>query len=257
MDTAILLMIVIFMFGAFLKGWSGFGTNLVVPPLFLFLTRFDSLKEVMVIVISVNLFLNILMIVRSKQFNLNLLREIWILIVVAVSFHFIGTYFKGLLDDSMFRIFLGVAIILVTLNRIFKLRFSIKELQWYHYLVTGIFSGILNGLFGLGGIPLLILLGSTKIEKFKMRSTLVSYFFIMNIIFIVGEVVNNSYNSFVIQNILILIGFALVACMAGLYFSSRVNDKVFQRVMNGILIFFGINLIYHGIFGAHIFTLFS
>lgn len=257
MDTAILFMILIFMFGAFLKGWSGFGTNLVVPPLFLFLTRFNDLKEVMVIVISVNLFLNILMIIRSKQFNTKLLKEIWILIIVAVSFHFIGTYFKGLLDDSMFRIFLGVAIILVTLNRIFKLRFHIKKIEWYHYLITGIFSGILNGLFGLGGIPLLILLGSTKMDKFKMRSTLVSYFLIMNIIFIIGEVINGSYNMFVINNILILIGFAILACMLGLYFSSRVNDKVFQRVMNGILIFFGINLIYHGIFGSHIFTMFS
>ena len=43
-ELSILLMIIIFMFGGFLKGWSGFGTNLVVPPLLLFMSRFDDLK---------------------------------------------------------------------------------------------------------------------------------------------------------------------------------------------------------------------
>ena len=257
-EISILLMIVIFVFGAFLKGWSGFGTNLVVPPLLLFLSRFDSSKEVMVFVVTVNLFLNLFMIIQGKKFSLKFLSEIWVLVVTGVLFNFVGVYFFKEIDDALFRVLLGSAIILVALNRIFKLKLHFKEITWKHYLITGIFSGILNGMFGLGGIPVLILLGSTKMDKVKFKTTLVTYFFVMNLMFIISQgIIAKSYNMFIINNILIVFIFAILGCVIGVVMSSRVSDKIFQRVMNFVLIFFGINLIYVGFMGKHIFTIFS
>ena len=257
-EISIFLTIVIFMFGAFLKGWSGFGTNLVVPPLLLFLSRFDNSKEVMVIVVTVNLFLNLYMIIQGKKFNLKFVYEIWVLVLTGIIFNFVGAYLFKEIDDSLFRILLGSAIILVTFNRIFKLKLHFSELTWKHYFITGIISGILNGMFGLGGIPVLILLSSTAIDKVKFKTTLVTYFFVMNSMFIISQgVIARSYNMFVLNNILIVFVFAVLACATGVYFSTRVSDKLFQRVMNGVLIFFGINLIYVGIVGKHIFTIFS
>ena len=257
-ELSIVLMIVIFIFGAFLKGWSGFGTNLVVPPLLLFLTRFDNSKEVMVIVVTVNLFLNLYMIIQGKKFNIKFLSEIWVLVVTGIVFNFVGAYFFKEIDDSMFRVLLGSAIILVALNRIFKLKLHFKEITWKHYLVTGIISGILNGMFGLGGIPVLILLGSTKMDKVKFKTTLVTYFFVMNLMFIISQgIIAQSYNIFVLNNILIVFIFAILGCIIGIYSSTRVSDKLFQRVMNFVLVFFGINLIYVGLVGKHIFTIFS
>ncbi len=148
-EISILLMILIFMFGAFIKGWSGFGTNLVVPPLLLFLSRFDNSREVMVIVISVNLFINLIMIIKSKRFNLSLLKEIWVLVVFALAFNFLGSYLFNTVDDSLFRILLGIMILLVTANRLFKLNFQVDDPKKY-YIPTGIVSRILNGMFGLG-----------------------------------------------------------------------------------------------------------
>jgi uncharacterized membrane protein YfcA len=148
-------------------------------------------------------------------------------------------------------------IILVTLNRIFKWNFNIEHPERY-YIPTGMISGVLNGMFGLGGIPLLILLGSSKMEKQTLKSTLVSYFFVMNIIFIISHgVLGGNYNSFVFTNILYVFVFAVVACVLGVYFSTRASDKLFLRVMNGVLLFFGVNLIYNGIFNEHIFFIFE
>ena len=124
-ELSILLMIAIFMFGAFIKGWSGFGTNLVVPPLLLFMSRFSDSKEVMMIVVSVNLFLNIAMLMKNKKFNYNYLLKIWLLVVVGVLFNVVGVLFFKEISDSMFKIFLGIMIILITLNRIFKLKSSV------------------------------------------------------------------------------------------------------------------------------------
>jgi uncharacterized membrane protein YfcA len=246
------------MFGAFLKGWAGFGTNLVVPPLLLFLSRFDNSKEIMVIVVTVNLFLNIYMIIQGKNFNLKFIKEIWILVLFGTVFSIVGLLFLDAINESSFKILLGSMIILVTLNRIFKLKFHFKELNWKHYSITGVISGILNGMFGLGGIPVLILLGSSKMDKKVFKSTLVTYFLVMNIIYIITHgFIGSSYNTFIINNILIVFAFAVGACVFGVYLSGRVSDKIFQRVMNFVLIIFGSNLIYVGIFGKHIFTIFS
>ncbi len=45
---------VVFMFSAFLKGWSGFGTNLIAIPLLVMLNY--EFKEAVIIVISLNIF---------------------------------------------------------------------------------------------------------------------------------------------------------------------------------------------------------
>jgi len=256
-ELSILLMISIFMFGAFIKGWSGFGTNLVVPPLLFYMSRFDNMKEIMVIVITVNLFLNIAMLIQSKKFNLNQLKKIWVLVLFGVIFNFVGVYLFKQVDDTWFRILLGIMIILVTLNKMLKLNIQIVNPDKY-FIPTGIISGILNGMFGLGGIPVLILLGSSKMDKKEFKSTLVSYFLVMNIIYIISQgILANSYSSFVITNILYVFIFAVTACMFGVYMSSRVSDKIFQRVMNFILLFFGVNLIYNGLFGTHIFFIYK
>lgn len=253
-ELSIVLMIVIFMFGAFLKGWSGFGTNLVVPPLLLMLSRFTDSKEVMIIVISVNLVLNIVMLIQNKKFNYHYLFDISVLVLTGITFSVLSSFLFTSIDDSLFRILLGIMIILVTLNRIFKLRFHFKELTNKHYIITGAISGVLNGMFGLGGVPVLILLGSTKMDKEKFKSTLVSYFMVMNFIFILPILFQGGYNGFIFTNILYLVVFAVGACLLGIYSSTRVSDKLFQRVMNFVLIFFGLNLIYSGLFGHHIFV---
>ena len=255
-EFSILLMIVIFMFGAFIKGWSGFGTNLVVPPLLMFMARFDNLRVVMVIVVSVNLFLNIAMLIQSKKFNVSSLKKIWVLVAFGIAFNFVGVYFFNQVDDTWFKVLLGVMIILVVLNKMLNINFNFKNPQAL-YIPTGIISGILNGMFGLGGVPLLVLLRSSKMEKSEFKSTLVSYFLVMNIIFIISQgILGGNYSVFVFTNIMYVFVFAVAACMFGVYLSTRVSDKIFQRVMNIVLIFFGINLIYNGIFGAHIFSIF-
>ena len=254
-EVSILIMILIFMFGGFIKGWSGFGTNLVVPPLLGFMAYFGDPKQAMVIVVSVNLFLNLAILIQSKKFNLDLLKSIWVLVVFGVLFNFVGAFFFSKIDDSWFRILLGLMIIIVTINRMFKLKFVVHHPEKY-YIPMGIVSGILNGMFGLGGLPLLIVLGSSKMDKDVFKSTLVSYFFVMNIIYIISQgVIGGYYDMFVFTHIMYVIVFAVFATILGVYVSKRVSDQVFQRVMNVVLLFFGLNLIYFGIFKEHIFSL--
>ena len=70
---SILIIIAIFAVSALIKGWSGFGTNLLAMPMLVFLGY--ELKEAVTIVITVNVFMNIAILVENKKFNFDALKD--------------------------------------------------------------------------------------------------------------------------------------------------------------------------------------
>lgn len=245
----ILLIIVIFMFGAFLKGWSGFGTNLIVPPL-LILLGYDP-KVAIVITVSVNLILNTAMLIESKKLNFKNLYPLLPLVVTAFIFHIVGLLLFQNVGKEVISMILGLMILFMALNKIFKFNFEIKDPKKY-YIPVGIISGLLNGMVALGGIPFLLLLASSEPNKEKFKSTVVTYFLFLNILAISGYLVAGVYTSYIFTNIAYVVLFAVVLAMFGVYLSRKVSPKKFNTVMNYILIFFGINMLSIGLTGKHI-----
>jgi uncharacterized membrane protein YfcA len=252
----VIAIILVFSIGAFIKGWSGFGSNLIIPPLLLILYLGEYPSIAMVITVSVNFLLNLLMVLERKNLNLQLLSNYAPLVIPAVLFSLGIGFFLDKIDTSLFNIVFGLLIILATLNRIYQFRFSIDNPTKY-FIPIGILSGIINGLTGLGGLPVLILLSSTKMEKEEFKQTLVSFFMVMNVVFIVTQAINLQYTAYVFTNIGIVTVFALIACYLGILASRRVSDKYFSIVLNIILILFGINMVYTGLFDEHILLLFQ
>lgn len=236
----ILIVLLVFIVSAGIKGWSGFGTNILAMPLLVFLGY--AVVEAVVIVITINLFLNIAILVENKKFKLSSLKDISVLVVFGVLFTFVGQYFLKNTNPDVLKIILGAMIILTVLNKILKINFVVKNKEKY-YIPIGIVSGLLNGIAGLGGLPVLILLSNSKMEKDKFRTTLVSYFLVMNIVAIIGYVINGLYSSYIFMNIGIVLPVAVIAAMFGVYLSRRVSDKWFQRVLLGILLIFGVTMI--------------
>ena len=241
---SILIIIAIFAVSALIKGWSGFGTNLLAMPMLVFLGY--ELKEAVTIVITVNVFMNIAILVENKKFNFDALKEIWVLIIFGVSFTFVGSYFLKSGDPNILKIIIGVVIILTVLNKALKLKFVITNKEKY-YIPVGIISGLFNGMAGLGGLPVLILLSNSDMPRDKFRTTLVSYFLVMNIIVVFSSLYSGFYTSFVLTNIGIVLLIGVAFCMFGVYLSRRVSDVIFQRVMLVMLLFMGVNLMYNGI----------
>jgi hypothetical protein len=245
----ILLVIIIFMFGAFLKGWSGFGTNLIVPPL-LILLGYDP-KIAIVITVSVNLLLNASMLIESKKLDFKNLYPLLMLVIPAFVFHIVGLFLFQNVGKEVISVILGLMILFMAFNRIFKFKFKVKNPKKF-YIPVGIISGLLNGMVALGGIPFLLLLASTETDKEKFKSTVVTYFLFLNILAIAGYVVTGRYTSYVFTNIGYVSIFAITICMFGVYLSRKVSPKKFNIIMNYILIFFGINMLSFGFAGKHI-----
>ena len=236
--------ILIFMFSAFLKGWSGFGTNLIAIPALVMLNY--EFKEAVIIVITLNLFLNIAILIENKKFNIKSLDNIRMLVIFGIIFNFVGVYFLHSVDPNILKIITGSLIILTVINKALNLKFKITNKEKY-YIPAGILSGIFNGIAGLGGLPVLILLSNSDMEKDDFRTTLVSYFLVMNIVAIIGYSATGLYTTFIFTNIGIILVFGLAAAMFGIYLSRRVSDKLFQKAFLVVLLFMGLSLIYNAL----------
>ena len=236
--------ILIFMFSAFLKGWSGFGTNLIAIPALVMLNY--EFKEAVIIVITLNLFLNIAILIENKKFNIRSLDNIRMLVIFGIIFNFVGVYFLHSVDPNILKIITGSLIVLTVINKALNLKFKITNKEKY-YIPAGILSGIFNGIAGLGGLPVLILLSNSDMEKDDFRTTLVSYFLVMNIVAIIGYTATGLYTTFIFTNIGIILVFGLAAAMFGIYLSRRVSDKLFQKAFLVVLLFMGLSLIYNAL----------
>lgn len=246
-----------FLVSSLVKGWSGFGTNLIAMPFLIAFLGFAS-TDAVTIVITVNVFMNIAILVENKKFNIKSLDNIKLMVVFGVIFTFVGQYFlKDPAYDVYVKIIAGAVIILAGINKVIVMTLGRQELfkeetMHRYFIPAGIISGIFNGIAGLGGLPALIMLSNSDLKREKFRTTLVAYFFVMNVVAIIGFLINANYTPFVLQHVGLFVIPSVFVCMIGVYLSRRVSDKVFSYVMLGVLFFMGINLVINGITGQNI-----
>ena len=201
-----IIVVLVVMFSAFLKGWSGFGTNLISIPILVLLNY--EFKEAVIIVITLNLFLNTAILIENKKFNLRSLEHIKVLVIFGVIFNFVGIYFLKNFDPNILKIITGSLILLTAINKAISLKFKVVNKEKY-YIPVGILSGIFNGIAGLGGLPVLLLLSNSDMKKDEFRTTLVSYFLVMNVVAIIGYITHEVYTGFILTNISIIVLFGV------------------------------------------------
>lgn len=242
--TQILLLIAVFIVSALIKGWSGFGTNLLALPILVMLGY--EVKEAVTIVITVNVFFNLTMILTSKKLNIKSLQSIGVLLLFGIVFTFVGQVLLKNANPSVLKIILGIAITLTVLNKAAKYSFTVSNKEKW-YIPVGIISGLLNGMAGLGGLPVLILLSNSEMEQDEFKQTLVTYFFAMNLIAVTGFIANGLYSPFVFENIAYAIIPGIIFVLLGIVLSRKVSDTIFQKVMLLILLALGLKLGYDGV----------
>ena len=258
----ILFLLLTFVFAALIKGWSGFGTNLIALPILASMLGFDYAPAV-TIVISVNIFMNTAILIENKKFNIKSLEKIWLMVVFGVIFTFVGAFFlKNPENAKIIKIIAGSVITLTALYKIF-IQLVEKKVLFYevtmskYYIPVGIISGLFNGISGLGGLPVLILLSNSDLPKDRFRTTLVSYFLVMNVVAIIGYLAAGNYLlPLVVPSIAWMIIPSVLACLFGVYLSRRVSDKISSNVVIGVLIFMGVNLVFSAIKGINIISYF-
>lgn len=236
---------IIFSLSGIVKGWSGFGTNLLAIPMLTLFLGYDRISAV-TITLSINVILNIAILIENKKFKLSTLLAIKQMVIFGIVFTIVGFVILDSANDQVFKIIVGSIMVLTVINKVVDPSFVILHKEKY-YIPTGIISGILNGIAGLGGIPAMLLLSHSNMDKDQFRSTLVTYFLIMNIFALLINFFNGSFTSFVVSNILVLLIPSVLFTMIGIYLSRKASDKVFQYGVLIVMLLMGSYMIFDGI----------
>lgn len=226
-------------FAGLVKGTSGFGSSLVTIPL---LVYFYPYNEIVIMMITFNVFLNSLLLFENKGFSFLYLKDVWVIVLFGSIFTFVGINLLSNVDDNIIKYFAVFLIFFAVSNRLFKFRFKIKD-NFLTQAVTGILSGIGNGTASIDGPPLVFYLTGIKANKAKFKNTLAAYFLFIGLLGIGILCINGSYNAEIIKNTVYIGLFLIFGVIIGMGISSKLNEDIFNKVIIVMLIILGFSMV--------------
>jgi len=222
------------------KGTSGFGSSLVTIPLLVF---FYPYNEIVIMMITFNVFLNSLLLFENKGFSLLYLKDVWVIVLFGSIFTFVGINLLTNLDDNIVKYFAVFLIFFAVSNRLFKFKFTIKD-NFLTQAIAGILSGIGNGTASIDGPPLVFYLTAIKADKAKFKNTLAAYFLFIGMLGIILLYFNGSYSVDIIKSTVYIGFFLVLGVLVGMMISSKLNESLFNKVIIIVLIALGISMIF-------------
>lgn len=229
------------------KGLSGFGSSLVTIPLLLMVLGNERYDEIVTILISFNVILNILLVKENKAYKLSNLKNFYPIVVTGALFTVVGIFFLKNIDGSIVEYIAAplifLAILVIMYNLYVPNKIHLKPNLPYK-LIVGMLSGLGNGVASIDGPPVVFYLTSTGANKKKFKGTLASHFLIMGVIGVISLVALNMYSVDILINLLIMTVFTILGLLVGMRISKALNEKTFQVVVLVILIALDIKMVF-------------
>jgi hypothetical protein len=104
---------------------------------------------------------------------------------------------------------------------------------------VGLLSGILGGLFGTGGPPVIIYLRGFGLSKGTFRATILSFFFVMSAARTVAYSSGGLLTTTQLYAALWLLPGTLAGTLLGMHVHRQLPDATFQRIVAGLLVLLG------------------
>ena len=227
----------------FVKGLTGFGSALIIVPIF---ALFMPLNKV-VHAIALPLALSNLPMAFSGWKHLPKRAFISSSVSFALGIT-LGSYWIDDVSDSLLRKVLGATLVIFSIFQLFGGR-SVTDMPRIHWaevfrLSSASFvSGMVAGLVGVGGIPLVIYL-SFRYPKEAFRH-------LSNYTFLLGafvQVILFMWHGYYTPDTVQLTLWMLLPTFIGLYFgavfSKRVSQRTFNQIMGALLMIPAVNLLF-------------
>jgi uncharacterized membrane protein YfcA len=228
------LLVLIGLVAGFVKGTSSFGSSLVAVPL-LFRLGFTA-SEVVTIMITCNIALNLMLINEHKKYyTWENTRTILPIIISGVIFTGVGLFLNELLADRVIEIIAFVLIISAILVKAGLLKIKLKD-TFLNLFIVGMLSGTGNGIASVDGPPVVLYLTGVNADKERFKSTLSIHFFVMGIVGVIILAIFGNYNPDVLLSTLTLFCGLVIGLYTGIYFSRRINEQQFSKIVLIILV---------------------
>ncbi len=246
-STTIVICALIYLVSAIVTGFSGFGFALISVPLLLLIL---DLQFAVPSVLLASFFAVVILSVNKLHFFRDRM-----VIVIAVAMAF-GTVFGtwvlknsgpgtiGQFDTGILKRTLGAVIVVFAFHVLLSMRqHEAPRFRGPIGVVAGVFSGILGGLFGTSGPPLVIYVHHFAEDKSAFRSQLLILFVLHDIFRIYLYARNSLINAAVIKFDLILLPPLLIGLFIGSRMHFKVNETTFSRAISAMLLLSGLLLL--------------
>jgi uncharacterized membrane protein YfcA len=217
----------------------GFGAGLIaVGTLALIL---PELRDVVVLLLLVNIPAELYVVIRSRRHIVwSKVAVIFIGIGVGIP---IGTWILKVGDPSAVLTALGA--FLVVVGAIFLVgRFQRRrDLPWWTTPPVGLSSGLLTGLFGTGGPPLILYYQLVGVDKASFRGNLMAIFLLMSTVRVPSYIAFDLVTAPRIWSSIAVFPAVLLGAVIGNSIHLRLSEETFRRVVSASLVVIGVLLL--------------
>jgi len=241
LDTSLLMLLSVIALGTYIQTATGFGFGLIVLGIggALELMTIPELAFIASLLSLVNgasgLYGGVW---RQAQF-----RSMWVFLSVALPMVAVGLYWLDHLGQAALNVLqglLGIVMILVCVSSMLKPDPLKTPSPSWHFALSGVFAGLLSGLFSTAGPPISYLMYRQPVPLIVIRATLLSLFLLLAAFRTGMSLVTESISSEV--QFVSLIGAPLV--LVGTYLSRRfllslLEADVVKRLAMGMLVLSG------------------
>ncbi len=227
-----------FLFSTFVQGFTSFGFSLVAIPL---LSLFLDAKLIIIITVTYSLVINTM--VFRKYYKDARLLKILPLLISAIIFTFVGISYLNTIDDHLLKLVIGILLVIVGIINNLGIRFDLKKPEKYYFPV-GAVSGVLNGIGGISGPPVLVFLSNIDLSRSQFKATLSSYFLTLNIVAILTYIYKGFYTPENLRIIWTYLPHVIIGTGIGLYTSTKIEERLFKRIINIAIPIMGLNIVW-------------
>ena len=228
---------------ALVQGVTGFGFVIVAAPV---LTIYLAPTLVVPVMLLQSVALNAAIMIGAYRW-INL-RRVWALVLAGAAMTPVGAALLIGLDAAIIRVLIGVVVGATAVGMLLGVqRTASKELL--ASVPVGAASGVLGGLAGLSGAPVVLFFTNQSVDPKESRANLVLYFQVLNLVALPSFAVGGILTRDVFVLSLELLPGALVGVGAGIWLASRVAVAVFRRISLFIVLLAGVGAIVSGLIG--------
>ena len=218
---------------ATVQGATGFGFNILVVPL---LVLFIDPKVVVPTIILQNVLLDCAVLVASWRFA-NPCR-IWVLVLAGIAGTPVGVVLLRFVDPDPLRVVIGLAVMLSGAAMLLGVRRTLKS-EHLASAIAGFAGGSMNGLVGMAGPPVILLMANQAVEPREFRANIVTYFTVITFFAAASLWAGGQFTHDVMVLSLAIIPGTTLGVLAGIRLHSRVPIELFLRVSLALVILAG------------------
>lgn len=231
----ILLIAVVAMFASFIQSTTGFGFGIFAMMFFPYLISFKEANMISTILGAFTSFMVIITFFR----NIHWKNVIFPLAGSVVSLYLAVSFVSGQANSTL-TLLLGIALLVLSIYFFF---FSSKlhiRITWYTGLIAGILSGLMNGLFSMGGPPVVIYFLQSEKDSDTYLATLSAFFVLSNLNSIIAKSISGFFTVNVAVCVLVGAIGMLIGSLLGKKVFRKLNAQVLRKVVYGFMAISGV-----------------